>query len=299
MTSALGLFRLVRASIALSPVADVAAGAALAVAGGAVANGPAIAWAALASLCLFFLGMSQNDLADREKDARLGRGRPIPTGAVAPGVARVVVVGSLVAAVGFAAASSRAALGVAAAIIVLISLYNLAPRHLGPLGPIALGSIRALNLTLGAAALSAPFFAVPAALVYFGYIVAVSIVARMEDGEVEATPSRVRRFVRIAALLAVASPVVVLVATRVGLWPAAAGVGVAAVQAWRLHGAFVAAMAAELAGPALPRLVGVGLSGIFLIDAAVVLAGGLIWPALILIGFFGVSRALVRRFPPS
>lgn len=299
MTSGLGLLRLVRVSIALSPIADVVAGAALAAATGASFHRAPILFGALASLSLFCLGMSQNDLADRRKDARSGRERPIPTGMVSVGAARSVVIGSLLAALTFALCASAAALGLATAIVLLISLYNLAPAHLGPVGPVVLGSIRALNLTLGAASLSAPSAAMPAAAVYLAYITTISFVARMEDGEVEATPERLRRSVRIAAVLAVASPVVVILTERGEAWTSSAGIVVAASQSWRLSRSLAAALASGFAGATLPRLVGTGLSGIFLIDAAVVLASGSTLPAVMLLGFFAASRVLVRRFPPS
>src|SRR5262245_12972329 len=90
----LALGRLLRISLAPSAAADVAAGTVLAA--GAWPAGPRPFALMLASLCVYHGGMALNDWADREADARDGRPRPIPTGAISAGTALLLALVLLV-----------------------------------------------------------------------------------------------------------------------------------------------------------------------------------------------------------
>jgi len=299
--SAVPYLRLVRASIALSPIADGVAGLALAAAvGRAVESGP-VACALGASLLLFLFGMSQNDWADRKKDARLGRARPIPSGEISAVVALVISLACMVGALFLAALASPAAAWLATSLVVCISLYNLAPGHGGWLGPFLLALIRAQNLALGAAALGAPRAALMPAAVYAVYVFGISAAARMEDGEVDLSVRALRGWLLVVMTAAMAAPVVVLCGTS-GPLPATAWASLAIAvglvlwieRAWR------SALTAERwTGPTLPRLIGAGLSGYFLFDGSIAVAAGAPSAGAVLLLMFPISRAMVRRFPPS
>lgn len=297
-----GLLRLVRASIALSPVADGVAGMSLAVAAGATLDGTTAGAALGASLCLFLFGMAHNDWTDREKDARLGRARPIPAGEVSAGAALTVILIAGAGALALAATTTQEALLLAVSMVVWISCYNLAPGHLGVFGPVLLGAIRAQNLALGAAALGEPGVAVPAAVAYFVYVVAVSSAARMEDGEVAFSAAGLRARLGVAQAAGLAAPAVTLafIDPRPPHPVAVAALGLGVALAVWIERAWRAARAAGFGpGPTIPRLIGAALSGFFLFDASVAAAAGA-WPAAaFLFLLFPVSRSLVRRFPPS
>jgi 4-hydroxybenzoate polyprenyltransferase len=106
-----------------------------------------------ASACLYAAGVALNDLFDREADARERPQRPIPSGRVSVAAAGWVGWGLL--AIGAATACSAAVLAVARrpAIVGLllagcIVLYDGLLKRT-PLGPVAMGACRTLNVLLG------------------------------------------------------------------------------------------------------------------------------------------------------
>jgi 4-hydroxybenzoate polyprenyltransferase len=102
-----------------------------------------------ASACLYTAGMVLNDYFDREIDAVERPKRPIPAGHVAPLAALRLGCGLLLAGVALAAAVSGASLVVALALTTFIVGYNAIIKKT-PLGPLAMGTCRALNILLGA-----------------------------------------------------------------------------------------------------------------------------------------------------
>lgn len=123
---------------------------------------PSLALFALlaASGCLYLAGMVLNDVFDRDVDAAERPARPIPSGRVALGTARRLGWGLLVGGVLSAGAScffARAEsftywpIVVAAALAALIVGYNVYLKRT-PLGPLAMGGCRALNVLLGMSA---------------------------------------------------------------------------------------------------------------------------------------------------
>ncbi len=104
----------------------------------------------LASMCLYAAGIALNDYFDRDLDARERPFRPIPSGAVRPGVALALAIGLFSAGLALAAASgSLASLGVAGALAACVVAYDASLRRY-PVGPVAMGSCRGLNFLLGA-----------------------------------------------------------------------------------------------------------------------------------------------------
>jgi 4-hydroxybenzoate polyprenyltransferase len=140
--------QLVRLPAVFTAVADICAGFAAKHSG----FEPVGEFASLvtASAGLYLAGMVFNDVFDRRRDA-IGRpGRPIPSGRINVGAA--VLVGVVLIAIGLASAASvsRQALWIALGLTACIFAYD-GFLKLTPLGPIAMGGCRFLNVMLGAA----------------------------------------------------------------------------------------------------------------------------------------------------
>lgn len=145
MTTLGDLAELVRAPAALSVPGDALAGAAV-----AGTLGPRTAGLSAASVCLYWAGMSANDWADRDLDAKERPERPIPSGRVTPGTALSIAVTLTGAGLGLAGlAGGRRALAVAATLAGTVWWYDCAGKHTAA-GPAAMAACRGLDLLLGA-----------------------------------------------------------------------------------------------------------------------------------------------------
>jgi UbiA prenyltransferase family len=151
MTTLGDLAELVRAPAALSVPGDVLAGAAV-----TGTLGPQAAGLSAASVCLYWAGMSANDWADRDLDAKERPERPIPSGRVTPGTALGIAVTLTGAGLGLAALTGgRRALAVAAALAGTVWWYDCAAKHTAA-GPAAMAACRGLDLLLGASSRPGP-----------------------------------------------------------------------------------------------------------------------------------------------
>lgn len=295
MTTLRGTLRLARVSLALSPIADGLAGAALASAAGLAKDSFELTMSLVASLACFLFGMIQNDVCDREIDRARG-GRPLVTGEVSLVAAKSWMVGAATLALASSAlASSRAAILVVV-LLAAITTYNAAPSHLGLCGPFLLGAIRGTNLLLGAStALDA---AAPVAAVYAGFIAAIAFVGRMEDGALAPSAARVAVCGLAAIAFGFASPWAVALGSDRDIAPWV-WLGPCVIAIWL--GLRFRELSREpiRSGPRLARFVGAALSMIFVFDAGVAAASDAPVIAAILLLMFGASRVLVRSFPPS
>jgi 4-hydroxybenzoate polyprenyltransferase len=116
----------------------------------------------LVSSCLLYTaGMVLNDYFDRDVDARDRPHRPIPSGRVPAALAKIIGVEFLVLGVAFGwlvsflTADLRAGL-VASLLAAAVFLYDYVLKRT-PLGPLAMGSCRMLNVLLGMSAAAAPW----------------------------------------------------------------------------------------------------------------------------------------------
>lgn len=113
----------------------------------------------VASGCIYLAGMVFNDVADRHVDARERPQRPLPSGRVS--VQAAVVLGSGLIAAGLLSAAALRwvdpllcgwnPLFVAALLVTAVALYNGLLKST-PVGPVAMGLCRFLNVLLGASA---------------------------------------------------------------------------------------------------------------------------------------------------
>ena len=172
-----GYLELLRPPNVVTAVADVLAGYAVA----GRANSPALPWLLTATVCLYAGGVVLNDFFDRELDAVERPERPIPSGRVPARQAAALGTALLAGGVVAAGQGTSTAGAVAAAIALLVVLYDArAKRH--PLaGPVNMGLCRGLNLLLGVAAVPATLAGNwPIALISVVYIAAVTTVSRGE-----------------------------------------------------------------------------------------------------------------------
>lgn len=173
MTQLRDIAELVRLPAALTVPGDTLAGAAAA---GTLSGWRPIALAA-SSMCLYWAGMALNDFADRELDRAERPERPIPSGRVAPSTALGVASGLTLAGVGLAGMTGRKAFTFALPLAGSVWAYDLLAKPTLA-GPLVMGSARAFDVLLGAAA--APRRALPAALLMGIHTTAVTGLSRGE-----------------------------------------------------------------------------------------------------------------------
>lgn len=185
----------------------------------------AAGWAALAgtSLLTYAFGMGLNDWADRRRDRTLAPTRPIPSGALSPGIALAIVLllGGAAALLGGGPWGSRAAVLVA---LGAAAAYNLLLKRWLVPGACAMGAVRAANAMVGVAplvwtgywfVLHAPLWVVLAPLCVGLYSAAVNVLSTTEEVD---SPARVRMARVLAALaFAGAAGLAMLAAGRITL----------------------------------------------------------------------------------
>ena len=247
-----------------------------------------------ASSCLYFAGMVFNDVFDLKKDTAERPSRPIPSGAISLRAASTL--GGILCIVGIALAAcvSTPSAVIAVLIVVAVFSYDWLLKKT-PLAPVAMGSCRFLNVSLGAslAGTFSDVFSAPQLLLALGlgiYIAGLTWFARKEAGE--------NRFDLVGGSL-------LMLAACGGL------LGIVASQPDRRMSviyllAFIAAVIASRLRRAvrsgLPPDIGSGirtaLLSLVLIDASLVLAfTGLIAPALATAALL-IPASVIRRWIP-
>lgn len=124
----------------------------------------------IASACLYCAGMVLNDVFDLEVDQQQRPNRPLPAGRIAPSLAKAVGLGLLFAGPALAALVSFVSAAVAAALAVLVFLYD-GPLKRTSLAPFIMGACRMLNVLLGAS----PALASSTPQVVFWYAASIGI----------------------------------------------------------------------------------------------------------------------------
>lgn len=305
----LAFARLLRLSLAPSAAADVIVGVLLGHAGRW--PGGKAPWLLVgASLLIYHGAMALNDWADRKDDARTRPERPIPSGAVSASMARTI--GWTLPVMGVALASSISwQLAVGYLLLATCALtYDLKGR--GPLrGPILLGLCRGGNLGLGMALAwtaggvepgAAPILYLSAPALYAGYIICVSLLGRLEDGEGGALDQRAGRYVRGAAAALFAAPALGLLmipTPTTGAWAAASGL-TAVSGLWLLNAIPAGPWSQALVGKAMGRALRSTLP--FSASLALLHAGestAARWVAFAVLAAVPLSHALRRVLPPS
>lgn len=175
--------QLVRLPAVFTAFADIAAGFAAKTS----SFQPVTQFAALltASGCLYLAGMIFNDVFDRRRDA-IGRpGRPIPAGRISVVSATALAILLMAVGIGSAASVSRQALWISLGLTACIFAYD-GLLKATPLGPLAMGGCRFLNVMLGAATDDVGLFVWAPPQIYVAaaigiYVVGVTWFARTEE----------------------------------------------------------------------------------------------------------------------
>jgi 4-hydroxybenzoate polyprenyltransferase len=293
--SLLGWLRLVRLPNLLTVPGDPLAGYLLATASTA-AWSPALGQVIAVSLLLYIAGLIMNDLADVHLDAQERPERPLPSGLLDEGLARLAMMSCLALALLLARYIGWATTVVALALLVTLTLYNHFFKRT-VLGPLFMGVCRGMNVWLGVSLVpDRTDVLYVAAGGITAYIVAVTVVAREE------MTGRRLGVRALLPLLVVAGLVAALLThTTVGgatLFRLGAvlflGFSVTGLAAWRLWGA-----GPRTAAPFVGLLISVQMflqaAGCLAADAgplalAVALALLLAWP---------LNRLLARAFAAS
>ena len=103
------------------------------------------------SCCLYLAGMVFNDVFDVKQDAAERPGRPIPSGRVSLKAATILGSTLMIAGVAVAATVGQVSLQVALLLVLAILGYDSVLKRT-PIGPVAMGSCRFLNVLLGGSA---------------------------------------------------------------------------------------------------------------------------------------------------
>ena len=149
----LAWLQLVRLPTVFTALADILLGTQLVVPAEATTSPMALGLLLVASAGLYLAGMVFNDVFDRHRDAVERPGRPLPSGRItlssAVTLGTVLMIGGGGAAATADGSSSRAGLLVALGLAVCVLAYD-GLLKTTPLGPVAMGACRSLNVLLGA-----------------------------------------------------------------------------------------------------------------------------------------------------
>ena len=198
--------QLVRLPNLLTVPGDPIAGFLLAKAATGKVHGALLTAAGIAtgvSLLLYMCGLVDNDLADLAEDCSERPHRPLPSGRIGVRAARVVCGMLGAAGLCLAAINGWTSFTVAAVLLAAIVLYNHAAKKILIVGPLLMGSCRALSLLVGAVAAGwrgelSLLVLVPAAMLWL-YVAAVTAIAA---GETRAEPLGLRRWLPAIVLAA-------------------------------------------------------------------------------------------------
>jgi len=255
------------------------------------------AGAMMVSALVYAAGMAWNDILDLERDRKLHPHRPLPSGRLRKKAASR-----------FAAALMLAALivglvmgaGIAHLVLLLIVLtfsYNAWSKHAGMLGCLNMGACRFVNMWLGIAAAGGAigdFLPYPVTLGV--YVTAATLLSLQEESNL----SRRGFFVMAAMPVLVLLPPAIVSVLRAGRVPYS---WLALLPLFMLGYRILAAAAAACDGvaaragkPNVGAVVRVAVSGVILLDSAMLFSAGKIIPAAICAGLLVPTLAFIRLF---
>jgi len=151
----LAWLQLIRLPTVFTALADILLGTQLVVAADATTSPRTLVLLLVASAGLYLAGMVFNDIFDRHRDAAQRPSRPLPSGRVA--LSSAVALGAVLMIGGVAAAAAAGGSSSSASLLVALCLAGCVLAYDGllkttPLGPLAMGACRSLNVLLGATA---------------------------------------------------------------------------------------------------------------------------------------------------
>jgi 4-hydroxybenzoate polyprenyltransferase len=217
------------------------------------------------AVALTAVANAENDYQDRAIDAVAHPDRPLPSGALAPGHARAVVVVAAVLAVSIAAALALRIAAATALVVVVMLLYSRVLKARGLIGNAVVAVTASLPFAYGAWAAGRPLDAIPLVGVAIPLHLAREIAKDLEDADADAATRRTipvvhgastARAALTGALVLFGGMLALLIVQRpllaAFIIPATALTVAAAVWAWRGRrgspSLFKAAMACAMAG---------------------------------------------------
>lgn len=255
-------------------------------------------------MCLYAFGLITNDLCDFEVDRRERPERPLPSGQISKRSAIVAAVGLGGAGIVLGFGAGWWPGGVAAALAIIILLYNGWGKNVAVAGPVNMGLCRGMSLLLGAGAMDQWGVKQPMVIVSaVGLTLYVAAVTQIARREMERGAMGQARWGPTAALIAW------LVAMQAAFpWGGAIArvlsgammLGAVGWSVWCARG-----IAGEPEPGQISRAIGGYLRGLLLVQAGLILTAvsfGLVVPvvmAIALVGLVPVSSRLAKRFYAS
>ena len=155
-----------------------------------------VAFAVIASLCLYGAALVMNDLFDLAEDRRDRPKRPLASGQIGTREAWIAVAAlSLVGVGSMCVVSLWAGFEIAAALLACIALYNGVTKHIPIMGAVNMGLCRGLSVFLGVVSFTGRIWpqdgiVLTGAALITGYIAAVTNLARHETKTVSPITAR-------------------------------------------------------------------------------------------------------------
>lgn len=249
-----------------------------------------LAYATMASLLLYTVGLISNDLADIHEDLRDRPQRPLPARHISLKAARTacILLTGIAIILGFLASWTTG--WIAIALLFCILVYNYLLKKVPWIGGLSMGTCRSLNVLLGASVVSSglPVAVIIFALLAGGYIAAVSFIAA---DETRRSDVRIRRW--LPALLCFS----MVIFSGILYWPAA--LPALAAMALALQGG--KKLGAELSPRTTPPIIGLFIRNLLPLQAACCFAAGLIGPpfGVLLIAAYPLAGYTSRKFYAS
>jgi geranylgeranylglycerol-phosphate geranylgeranyltransferase len=179
---------------------------------------PAVLAAAGAAIALTAVANAENDYQDRAIDRVAHPERPLPSGALQPVHARIVVATAASVAIGLSAAVSGGMAAASVAIIGVMLVYSRMLKARGLAGNVAVAVLASLPFAYGAWAVGRPLEALPLVGVAIPLHFAREVAKDLEDADADA-PTRRTLPVAHGVPAARAALIVALAAFAVMLWP--------------------------------------------------------------------------------
>ena len=201
MRSVRALLALIRWPNALLAAAGVLVGAWW---GGGDPTAAAVLLTAGAAIALTAVANAENDYRDRAIDATAHPGRPLPSGALRPRTARIVVAVAAIAAIGLALAVSAAMALATTAVVGAMIAYSPLLKPLGLPGNITVAVIASLPFVYGAWAVGTPSAALPLFTIAVPLHFARELAKDLEDAAADAPSRRTLPVARGAAATRIA-----------------------------------------------------------------------------------------------
>jgi len=150
-------------------------------------DSPNLTYVILSVLCCYSFGLITNDIADLETDRRERPGRPLPSGAISAGAAKLAACISAAGGLAFAFMCGARTFTIAVVLLLLILGYNYMFKHVLLFGPAALAMCRMLCLVMGLFAAHSlvldSYILYPAVIFLLFYVFGLSVSAQVETQE--------------------------------------------------------------------------------------------------------------------